>query len=331
MHAIDMSNDRANIAFVGNVPWHGLGQPLSPDASLEDWQREAGMGWNVSKRPVLYEPGTNTLEEFPERVVLVRDDTAAPLSIVSKNYHVVQPREVLEFYRDLIQKAGFRMHTAGVLFGGCKVWALADIGQRIDVGYGDEVNGFLLLATSYDGSLSTTAQFTTVRVVCNNTLSLSVARGERDDEPCIRIPHNTRFDSDRVKAELGLAPALYATFEQEARALAAGSISDPEAVQWLVRVLGDPTKPAAEQTDAPTIKSVFTLWKGDGRGAFLKTARQTVWGLVNAVTQFVDHERRSTSVDNRLNAAWFGKGATIKHKAWAEAVTLVQGKLTLVK
>src|SRR3970282_1398934 len=127
-------------------------------------------------------------------------------------YQVVQPRQVLEFYRDLIQTVGFRMHTAGVLFGGCKVWALADIGQRIDVGHGDELNGFLLLATSFDGSLATTAQFTTVRVVCNNTLTASVRRGELDTEPGIRIPHNTRFDADRVKADLGLAPALYAKF-----------------------------------------------------------------------------------------------------------------------
>ena len=330
MHAIDMSNNRANIAFTGDVPWHGLGQALNPDASLEDWQREAGMDWTVTMRPVLFEPGTNTLEEYPERVVLVRNDTAAPLSIVSKNYQIVQPHEVLEFYRDLIQRAGFRMHTAGVLFGGCKVWALANIGQRIDVGYGDTLDGFLLLATSYDGSLKTTAQFTTIRVVCNNTLQVSVARGERDDEPCISIPHSTRFDSDRVKAELGLAPALYAQFEQEARALAAASISDPEAVQWLIRVLGDPLKPAAEQTDAPTIKSVFGLWKGQGRGAVLRTAQQTVWGLVNAVTQFIDHERRSKTVDNRLNAAWFGKGAATKHKAWAEAVAVVQGRLKIV-
>jgi phage/plasmid-like protein (TIGR03299 family) len=331
MHAIDMSNNRANIAFTGEVPWHGLGQELNPESSLEDWQLQAGMGWNVVMRPVLFEPGTNTVEEYPERVVLVRDDTAAPLSIVSKSYQLVQPREVLEFYRELIQNAGFRMHTAGVLFGGCKVWALADIGQSISVGYGDELNGFLLLATSFDGSLATTAQFTTVRVVCNNTLSISVARGERGDEPCIRIPHNTRFDADRVKADLGLAPALYAKFEQEARELAQASISDPEAVQWLIRVLGDPQKPAAEQTEAPTIKTVFALWKGVGRGAFLKTAQQTVWGLVNAVTQFIDHDRRSKSVDNRLNAAWFGNGATIKHKAWAEAIAIVQGRLKVVK
>jgi phage/plasmid-like protein (TIGR03299 family) len=171
----------------------------------------------------------------------------------------------------------------------------------------------------------------TVRVVCNNTLSLSIRRGEYDSEPCIRIPHNTRFDADRVKAKLGLAPALYAKFEEEARELARASISDQEAVQWLVRVLGDANKPAEEQAEAPTIKSVFALWKGAGKGAFLSTARQSVWGLVNAVTQYIDHERRSRTADNRLNAAWFGKGAETKHKAWAEAIQTVQGRIKVVK
>jgi hypothetical protein len=34
---------------------------------------------------------------------------------------------------------------------------------------GDRVKAYLLLATSCDGTLCTTAQFTSVRVVCNNT------------------------------------------------------------------------------------------------------------------------------------------------------------------
>ena len=39
-HEIDMSNNRANMAFVGEIPWHGLGQELTEDADLNTWKVE---------------------------------------------------------------------------------------------------------------------------------------------------------------------------------------------------------------------------------------------------------------------------------------------------
>ena len=47
------------------------------------------------------------------------------------------------------------------------------------------------------------------------------------------------------------------------------------------------------------------------------------WGLLNAVTEYVDHERRARSVDYRLDSAWFGPGAGIKQRALDAALELV--------
>lgn len=115
-----------------------------------------------------------TIHSFPEQKVLYRSDTKAPLSVVSNRYQVVQPREVLEFYRDLTEVSGYELETAGILKGGRKFWALAWTGQTTVLKGNDQVNGYLLLATSCDGTLATTATPTTVRVVCNNTLTISL-------------------------------------------------------------------------------------------------------------------------------------------------------------
>jgi len=93
--------------------------------------------------------------------VLYRSDTKAPLSVVSNRYQIVQPREVLEFYRDLTEVSGYELETAGVLKGGRKFWALARTGQTTKLKGNDQVNGYLLLATSCDGTLATTATPTT--------------------------------------------------------------------------------------------------------------------------------------------------------------------------
>ncbi len=191
------------MAYVGAAPWHGLGSRLSPKQPLEIWQREAGMDWQIQESPVHFKADAvghlGSIHSFPEQKVLFRSDTKAPLSVVSQRYQVVQPREVLEFYRDLTQVSGYELETAGVLKGGRKFWALARTGQNTSLKGNDLVNGYLLLATSCDGTLATTATPTTVRVVCNNTLTIAVDGTTR----AIKVPHNTRFDPQQVKKQLG--------------------------------------------------------------------------------------------------------------------------------
>ena len=52
---------------------------------------------------------------YEEQRVLYRSDTHAPLSVVSQRYQEVQPKQILEFYRDLTEQSGFELETAGVL------------------------------------------------------------------------------------------------------------------------------------------------------------------------------------------------------------------------
>ena len=71
------------------------------------------------------------------------------------------------------------------------------------------------------------------------------------------------------------------------------------------------------------LKKVQTLFEGHGRGAELLAAKETAWGLLSAVTEFVDHEKQARSQDNRLDSAWFGQGAALKQRALEHALQLV--------
>ncbi len=158
------------MAYVGTEPWHGLGNRLAPKQPLETWAQAAGMNWRIEEAEVRFVASGNrnlgSIHAFPEQKVLYRSDTKVPLSVVSSRYQVVQPEEILEFYRDLTEIGGFQLETAGVLKEGRKLWALARTGQSGSLKGKDQVNGYLLLATACDGTLATTAQFTSVRVVC---------------------------------------------------------------------------------------------------------------------------------------------------------------------
>ena len=322
-HELDMSNGRANMAYVGETPWHGLGFEIDPDSSIEQWQTVAGMDWEVKKSPVQYRVGSSW-KKMPERSVLYRSDTEEGLGVMSSRYIPVQPKEILEFYRTLVDGSGFKLETAGCLFGGRKYWALAKTGDESRIMGQDAMKGYLMLGSSVDGSMSTIAKFTSVRVVCNNTLQMAVydAANQKATD-CIRIPHNTSFDANRVKAQLGLAHDSWQVFMEDVNKMAQVTLSNKEALQYFINVLGNPSKPVEEQASLKTIKTVFQLYEGGGKGSGYRSAKGTLWGAINAVTEFTDHHAAAKVQDNRLNSAWFGDNSVKKDRAWDEARLLI--------
>lgn len=311
------------MAYAGDVPWHGLGKKLQAQQPIEVWKAQAGMDWQIEASDVRYIAGNANLgviHAFPEQKVLYRSDTKAPLAVVSKRFQVVQPGEILEFYRDLSEIGGFELETAGVLREGRKFWALARTGQSVSLKGRDRVDGYLLLATACDGTLATTAQFTSVRVVCNNTLQVALGNGSG----AIKVPHRSRFDPEAVKRQLGITVAAWDGFVERMKALVDRPL-DPDSVEGLLRRV---MTYAGQNNEAPVVNeqavaNVRALYEGGGRGALLTSSRGTAWGLLNGITEFIDHHRRARSDDHRRDAAWFGQEAQIKQRAWDEVMKLV--------
>jgi phage/plasmid-like protein (TIGR03299 family) len=304
------------MAFVGETPWHGLGQALDQNATIEQWRVAAGMDWDIKSAPARFIP-ENTYGEvhrIPKQNVLYRSDNSEPLSIVSDRYQIVQPKDVLEFFRDLVEESGFRLHTAGTLFNGKRLWALAETGKFAEVTQGDGIGGFLLLSTSADKSLATTARFTSVRVVCNNTLSMSV----QNNDNCVSITHARKFDHDLMKSKLGAAVASFDGFMEMAKHLERQRITAEQADNFIKRILF-----TADQLNEPDFvveknrpyNKILDLFKGEAKGSEL--VGDTKWALLNSVTEYFDHHHPSRTDDARLNNTWFGNGDNIKNRAVA--------------
>lgn len=313
------------IAYTGETPWHNLGNQLPAKQPIEVWATQAGMDWNICETPVRYltdQAGPlGSIMSFEDQKVLYRSDTKAPLSVVSKRYQVVQPKAVLEFYRDLTEISGFELETAGVLKEGKKFWALAKTGKESTLKGNDLVKGYILLATSCDGSLATTAMPTTVRVVCNNTLSIAL------NGACtaVRVPHSTSFDPQAVKKQLGIAVSQWDSFMYRMKTLSERKVKSHEAMNYFLKVLCQADAhddPATGLVNERALKRVQELYGGKGKGSDLASASGTAWGLLNSVTEFVDHERKARSQDYRLDSAWFGQGASLKQRALDHALQL---------
>ena len=322
-HMIDETTGRAAIAYTGTTPWHGLGQVLTPDATIEQWTEQAGLGYTVLESAVEYStPAVTGHQVWPDRKVLHRSDTGAPLAVVSKDYRTVQPAEVMGFFQKLLDLGGFQMETAGALSHGRRVWALARVGDGAEVVDGDLIRPYLLLGTSYDGTMATIAKFTAIRVVCNNTITPAVnSTSDETDKgylkSAVRVLHSERFDADAVRLQLGIVANQFERFMVESRKLAHVPMSFSDADLFVKELLKPYHTGKLDITDTKAYKRVIELWQGRTIGADILRAAHVEgsrWGMLNAVTQLVDHER-GRSDNTRLESAWFGTGSAIKNRA----------------
>lgn len=329
---LDMSIGRAAMAFTGETPWHRDGTRLVDAQPLEKWAEVSGMQWQALSAPVQFKTAAG-VQTYGDKQVIYRSDTGAALSVMGDGYKIVQPLECLEFFRDLIRVQGFKMHTAGVLAGGRKFWALAETPNGGEVVKGDKVRQFLTVCTSLDGTSATTVDFTNIRIVCANTFAEH--RAEKRSAGAVKVFHSAQFDAEAAKRSLGLSAEKWQAFMKATQTMAEQRCTLEEARHLLRGIFGQPVaaKPdaaalamsainrakggAANMVDVREQRSVarcLELFTGEGRGANHAGVKGTRWGLFNAITEHVDHEQGRDAT--RLQAAWFGRGAGFKDAAF---------------
>ncbi len=317
MHQIDTTSlNRASYASTQRE-WHGLGEMMPAGQDIETWATAAGMEYKVQRATVRYaterltpDAPLHTLRALEDKLVLFRSDTGAPLGVVSDSYKVVQPREVLEFFREWAQANACTIESAGVLFGGKRYFATAKMSDGVFVGEGDKIVPYVLLSTSADGSLATEGRITTVRVVCNNTLRLA-SKGASS----FRVSHRTKFDADSARGVIESAHADFGTFMDMSRKLASIKVESRLAEDMTTLLLTTPTRDADAARDSAGFHRIMGLFQGGGKGSTLETARETAFGWLNACTEYMDHHVRARSDENRTAAALWGPGADLKQRA----------------
>ncbi len=316
------------MAYVGATPWHGLGNVVEENISLDEFQKQAGLDWQVQKTPVQFEAehycmdGTKSshMESFKDKFVLNRTTDNHPFAVVSGRYKPVQPSEIFGFFEDLLAMHNMKMHTAGSLMNGSRIWCLAKTGDVHRVLGTDRVDGYLLLSTSYDLTLSTLAQFTSVRVVCNNTLQQALG----DKTGRVTFPHIREFDAAQIKGELGIGHEQWLAFTGAIDLLAKMKVDVNKASKIMDTVFELPEDPEKRMADSDRLhaQNVIDMFQtASFKGADL--AGQTGWGLLNSLTEYVDWRKRARGGQaGRLNNAWFGEGAKLKQATMDELLKI---------
>lgn len=333
-HELDFSTGRAAIALRGGAAsaWHRLGETIEPDDDVDTIARKAGLTYHVNKAPALYHFGPAGVLRDSGAMVTYRDDTGVALGIVSDARYSLegrQPRDVVAFFRDFLRSNGLAIETAGALRGGRSVWCLAKLGA--DFAYlapgGDRTDGYVRLSTGFDGNRATVLDATTVRVVCANTERMADA--ETKGKGC-RVSHSSAFDARALQSAFGLLGERWRITCDVWSALQQRRVTDEEAREFFCRVsevdpayVGKVGKDGKRVLATRTLNGLQALANAyrTGPGAQLAGARQTAYGLLNAVTYYADHQAtvRDTYGDGpalaRLASVTEGTGAALKDRA----------------
>lgn len=304
------------MAYAGEVPWHGIGTEVPSDISPEQMLKFAGLDWEVQKVPSYINVNQETV--FTGRHALVRSSDKSILDIVTDDWNPVQNHDAFKFFNDFVYAGDMEMHTAGSLKSGQIVWALAKIKDSFELFGGDKVEGYLLFSNPHRFGQAIDIRFTPIRVVCNNTLTLSL---QSTSQNFVKVNHRTVFDPDKVKETLGLAHDQLVKYKEMAEFLGSKRYTEGSVREYLDKLMPTLGKDRKEQNllSVSADKALELLETQPGA----KYAEGSWWQPFNVVTYMTDHVL-GRSADTRLTSSWYGANKNLKIKALNLAVEMAE-------
>jgi phage/plasmid-like protein (TIGR03299 family) len=293
------------IAYAGETPWHGLGKRVPNNLSPYEMLNEAGINWNVVKKPLYYADVDGSPVIAKNKQALVRETDGKLLDVVGDGWHPTQNYDAFEFFNDFCASSQMTMETAGSLKEGRWVWGLARLNDGFELKGGDQVNGYLLFSNPHIWGMSTTVQLTPIRVVCNNTITMALNGFSASG--IYRQGHAKVFDTKAADATIGLARAKFDTFKEQATILRTKQFNQEQLNAYFAEIFPSNDQEKTSRRFDNAMEALETQ-PGAEMGA------GTFWQAFNTVTYLVDH-RMGRSQDNRLSSAWYGQGKNLKLKA----------------
>lgn len=311
-HELEFVNGEASMAYAGDVPWHGLGTKVLPDLTPEQMLKAANLDWTVEKSPAY--AIVNGEPELIGRSALVRDRDSKILDIVTDDWNPVQNQEAFDFFHEFVMAGDMEMHTAGSLKDGQIVWGLAKVKESFELFKGDRIDSYLLFSNFHKYGFSTDLRFTPIRVVCNNTLTLSLGS---KTERMVKMSHRRAFDPQIAKDALGIATDKLQKYKEMAEFLGSRRAKGEDIMEYFKRVF--PVTGAATSKETSKNAQIASDILHTQPGA--EYAEGSWWQPFNAVTYVTDH-LAGRSADTRMQSSWYGSNKNLKTKALEIAVEM---------
>jgi phage/plasmid-like protein (TIGR03299 family) len=245
------------------------------------------------------------------------------LTNIGQIWNPVQNEQAFEFFSEYVLAGDMEMHTAGSLKGGQMVWALAKVKESFDIFGGDKVESYLLFSNPHLYGKSIDIRFTPIRVVCNNTLSLSL---DQEAQRSVRVGHRVEFNANEVKKALGIASDKLKTYKEMAEFLGSKRYNIDSLIEFYNTVYprtADKRVQNKSLSMETLSKNAIACYDALEQQPGAKFAEGSWWQAFNSVTYVTDHLQGRNS-DNRLYSSWFGGNQIKKRNALNTALKFAE-------
>ena len=329
-HELEINEQgQANMFSVHEVPWHGLGVILDKPPTVEEAIKCAGLDWTVRLQPLHMKYDGEDIP-VPNGFATVRDTDRKVLGVVGPTYKPLQNKDAFKFFQPFLDANEATIETAGSLRGGTRVWVLARVTQDpIEIVPGDDVLNYILLSNGHDGTLAIRVGLTPTRVCCANTLSAAHAHKA---SKLLRVRHTKKAAEtlDVVRETMDLVRKEFVATAEQYKVLAKKGVRKEDLEAYVRRVFQPKVVMTTPETEAEDdaahdrlLAPIIRLFEEDPTNN-MPGVKGTVWGMYNAVTSYLSHER-GRSADNRVNSLWFGDSATVNDRAFDQALQFAVG------
>jgi phage/plasmid-like protein (TIGR03299 family) len=336
-HQINFNEKKGNYSFASNSEkaWHGLGQVVNKAMTASEAIELANLDYEVGKTTIHAAiAGAPSTESSPEHLPKIEDkfatyrvDNHQPLGIVGGRYEIVQNKDAFGFFDAIIDSGEAIFETAGALGKGERIFVTAKLPEDMLVA-GEECNKYIILTNSHDGTSSIIAGFTSVRVVCNNTLQAAL----KDLTNKVLIQH-------RIGAKERLAEAYkvmnigskYMNEVQEVfNEMAKTKVTDEQLQDYIIKVMNPEYK---SLKSAEEEEKISTRFKNQVSSIYefalshptqqTNATRGTLWGAYNAISGYYNYIQKYKNEEQKFTSQMFGNANNKIIKAFNEAVHII--------
>jgi phage/plasmid-like protein (TIGR03299 family) len=310
-----MAHAVEQMMFVGETPWHGLGNKLDEAPTISEAITAAGLDWEVGLKDLFTQDGV----PVPARATYRKSDESI-LGVVGPRYTPLQNSDAFDWFQPFLDANECQLHTAGSLHSGQKVWVLAQLNRdNSEIVRGDEVSKFILLSNSHDGTTAIRVGYTPIRVVCANTMAMAHSKGSGSQLIRIRHTRSSQKNLEQVRDIMDNINVQFEATAEQFRFLASKNFNQGDIrryVKVMLGIEGTPDEDVKTRT-RNIMDEILTLVEGPKQSA--TGVRGTWWAAYNGYNEYLNYNKGRTT-DNRLDSLWFGQNANDNSKALTTAL-----------
>jgi len=331
-HQINYSEKKGTHSFAskGEVAWHGLGQVVTDAMTAKQAIDLANLDYEVKKTTihaqVTDENGQIIYPQHEEKFATYRTDTNEILGIVGGRYEIIQNTDAFGFFDAIVDGGEAIFETAATLGKGERIFVTAKLPEDFRVN-GEECNKYIILTNSHDGTSSIIAGFTSIRVVCNNTLQAALRKLENK----VTIEHrgNAKDKLSEAHRVMGIASIYMKEVEDVFQRMANTKISDQELKSYIQSVMKPEYKKVSEEEE----EILSTRFKNQVESIYdfalshptqtTEAAKGTIWGAYNSISGYYNYIHNFKNNEQKFSSQIFGNANNKIVKAFNKSLELI--------